>query len=478
MLKNILIGLLAFFAFSCVQQADKGNFSTDTISENLEIVNDSVTSMENEVVDKVENRPEEIAHFPTFPLRSEPEVFRIDQKKDTLLITNKRTEIYIPANCFTGNSGKVKLSVIEAYSKKDMLKNGFQTVSDDNLLISEGMIEVQAISGNKMLEIAKDKKIRIELPKKDIANENKIFYGNRVDNRISWQEIGEVYKEMIPIPLEYLSPRHFGIKYFSNRLYNNIQNNKVTYENSYISTDQFMDRFVAIAGLRDSSIMTDAFNMYLSNLQRPLWKVDKEIYDFLNQLDKNDYTFLTDDQVVFYQFYSKKFLKFSKEGLSFVKQYLSNKDSLYIKRYIQTKGGNAKLENAFVNSFYISKLGTYNVDRAFNVESIGGNRLVVISNFNLKYLRSFIILKNYKSIVEGYRKGEKEFRFSQEKSEAYILPVGQSATVVTIGMDENEQFYIGYQNLVIDRNPKPLTISMEKVPWNDINKVIEENIKI
>jgi len=448
--------------------------SADVVDSIESLKTTSQVLSEKESVDKKEYRGK-----PDLPMSAAPQEFYIGTK-DTLLITQKGSRIYIPEKCFTAaESKKVSLHIREAFTKKEMLMNGLQTINNDKLLIANGMIEIRAWIDGKPVEIARGKNIMIELPHKNIAKEYKIFDGDWEDNKMNWANPREISREMLPIPMKYLSPRSLVFAGYSKPLFDKIQHDKDTYENTYIATAQFGERFVAIAGIRDGQIMSDALDFYLNNLKKPLWEVDLAIYNFLNTLKSSEYGFLTEDDIVHYQHYTQKFRNFSEERLTYVKSRLSDRDSALINRYIQSNGSDAIVANIVFNSFSVSRLGWYNIDKFLLVEGIRGNRQKATIDTVLKSTRVFLILKNYNSVLEGYQKADgREFSFSKESKSLIILPIGEPALVVAIGIDDQEQIHLAFEEFIIDKNPRPVSLKMENTGSSDMEKVIQEKLKI
>jgi hypothetical protein len=98
------------------------------------------------------------------------EIFRINPAHDTVLTTNLGSQVSIPKAAFQdslGNSiqaGIIEISIKEVANQKDMLLEGLSTNTKDGILISNGMIRIEAASNGQKIELAKDKAIGIKIP--------------------------------------------------------------------------------------------------------------------------------------------------------------------------------------------------------------------------------------------------------------------------------------------------------------------------
>ena len=71
-------------------------------------------------------------------------VFLVEIDRDTTLMTEQGTVLYVPAGTFTdGKEGVVKLEVTEVLTKSAMIKQGLSTIAQDgSVLESGGMVKV------------------------------------------------------------------------------------------------------------------------------------------------------------------------------------------------------------------------------------------------------------------------------------------------------------------------------------------------
>ncbi|HNR08793.1 MAG TPA: energy transducer TonB [Saprospiraceae bacterium] len=128
-------------------------------------------------------------------LEKRPQVFSINNSKDTLLSCLEGTTVRIRSNTFvsilTGKpiSGNIKITVTEYYKLSDILLANLTTTSDNSLLETAGMIYIAAVSNNENCKIKDGQKIEIGFPTKAKNDDMQIFSGDWDNNRINWLSV-------------------------------------------------------------------------------------------------------------------------------------------------------------------------------------------------------------------------------------------------------------------------------------------------
>ena len=120
------------------------------------------------------------------------QTFKCSPQKEIEIKGEKGTVVKIPPNAFVDSAGKVvksevTIEMIEIYTKSDMILNHTQTMSDQRLLETGGMIYIVAISQNKQLALRKNVFYDIEFPTKKKQKDMRIFYGDTTNSNINWQ---------------------------------------------------------------------------------------------------------------------------------------------------------------------------------------------------------------------------------------------------------------------------------------------------
>jgi hypothetical protein len=123
------------------------------------------------------------------------QIFEVLSSKDTILICDGGTKLHIKANSFfipntiSSATEKIQIAVKEFYTLEDMVFANLNTISENKMLESGGMLFVDATVAGKSLELQKDKNIKIEMPiaqkpKKDMQ----VFYSNAQSKGSNWEQ--------------------------------------------------------------------------------------------------------------------------------------------------------------------------------------------------------------------------------------------------------------------------------------------------
>lgn len=114
------------------------------------------------------------------------EFLRVTPSADkSVSITAKEGTIFtLPPSALIDEEGKVvtspiTLEVKECYKMKDILLSNLSTQSGDMPIETDGMVYVQAKSGNKKLKLAPNKALIVELPTKEKKDRMELFYGRK-----------------------------------------------------------------------------------------------------------------------------------------------------------------------------------------------------------------------------------------------------------------------------------------------------------
>ncbi len=268
--------------------------------------------------------------------------FTIDNTKDTVIIGAKGTIIKLDANTFDGNSDRIDLELIEAPDLSDLLLLNAQTVSDNKLLQTDGVIYLQATSSGQTVAVAEGKSVEIKLPSSNVDTEMSAFVGEYDETgNINWKEgnnmsfdssaaeynklmasgMFEIPFKLFPYRQEYyrmdslaqLYPTKNGVvkapvrgylvsadraKFYS-KLIEIIESSK--YKSTHLATREFAERLYRLQyidhtysydsqgedGLfemtsdRYALYQHGALKIYEANLDKPLWYSDSLVYQFI-----------------------------------------------------------------------------------------------------------------------------------------------------------------------------------------------------
>ena len=141
----------------------------------------------------------------------ENQLFEIDTRKDTVVVTKHGTVFAIPANAFESNSQSILFSVQEAITPAEIIRAGLSTMADDKLLETGGMFNIQAYDAGKSVNITKE--IIAETPTTVDSKNMKLFDGvMQADSSINWtnpQPVEQYLNTYEVTTLDFYPPRYF-----------------------------------------------------------------------------------------------------------------------------------------------------------------------------------------------------------------------------------------------------------------------------
>lgn len=128
-------------------------------------------------------------------LEQQKQNFCINPKRDTFLILDQGTLIFVPAGSFkTSSSDCITLKAKEVYKYSDMVLENLSTMSNDRILETAGMVYTEAWdqNGNQVV-LNDDAQITIMIPADTLRDDMGLFTGgrDRETNQISWTLIGD-----------------------------------------------------------------------------------------------------------------------------------------------------------------------------------------------------------------------------------------------------------------------------------------------
>ncbi len=122
-----------------------------------------------------------------------PQSFTINANKDTTVVGAKGTILKFRANSFRTSydrkvDGQIQIELKEFYSKEDFIKNRLSTNTvDGRILISSGMISIQAKSDTSTLMLENDQPMTIMFPRMEDSRTANLFSGRReYDKEMRW----------------------------------------------------------------------------------------------------------------------------------------------------------------------------------------------------------------------------------------------------------------------------------------------------
>ncbi|MFT6320686.1 MAG: hypothetical protein ACJAT4_001614, partial [Granulosicoccus sp.] len=240
-------------------------------------------------------------------LRPEVQEFSILNNQPNKIKATKGTEIFVPENSFVdagGNpiKGEVEVKLIEAFSMEDFITSGLATQSNGQLLISNGMINIDATAGGKAVELQEGKELTVSMPTMERNMEGfQMFTGDGQNWEVDSSMMEEDY--LIPVPLELLyEDDHWILLMHRGRIATNeeyFENNGFSfkdkkYEKTIIATEAFKNRLEFMWYLTHNISILKSRDFYFGNAKRSdlrynlsIWKVYSENLDKpIEELDK------------------------------------------------------------------------------------------------------------------------------------------------------------------------------------------------
>lgn len=189
-------------------------------------------------------------------LRPVVQRFTIDNQRVNTVKAANGTEILIPADCFVLANGdraaQVELEIVEAFSLKDFVVSGLATLSQGQLLESNGMLYINAKAGPENLRLAEGASLTVSMPTMKGNSGFQLFTG---DGRQWTVDSGMTEADCaIPLPLDLLYPEGIntfwhcisdvGGKTEKRHLHDTTILNvtRGRYENTVIATEEFVKR--------------------------------------------------------------------------------------------------------------------------------------------------------------------------------------------------------------------------------------------
>lgn len=433
--RHIIIGLLSLaIAFSSCKTDQKSD-----------LTNTEFGNIPTELIDSLKS------------IGQEGQKNEIDPTKDNVIKGKNGTVIYIAANSLVDEKGtpissKTIIELKEHYSIADYITSNLQTVHNDDILQTQGMIYFSAKTADgTTVEIVKSKPIRIEFPVKEKIAEAKIFTGNRDENgNLNWSEINEPSKYLIPYPIRLISQNRFPTECanFYGITTDTIKNKHFNYygdlskfENTFLATREFKERY-------DVACWNEVLNIYINNLDKNLWEVDelvvkhfikdstervnfqinykppginggartKEQEDAHERLVNNEKDFGHRMITIFQKFADQKLTKVDPT-----------------KRIADTTV--AEMSKAFI-AYDALEFGWVNVDYFFNDPKSVEIKLIAKTNEAAPIIN--LIIPNRNVILSGILKEDNTYYFTKNEDGYNKLPKGEKAFIIAISLVDSK----------------------------------------
>jgi hypothetical protein len=259
--RNIIVGFLGLTIIFASCDIDNRDRSTTEFG-----------NIQAELIDSLRSIGQELQQLP------------IDPSKDNVLKGRNGTVVYIPANSLVTENGtpissQTVIELKEHYVIADYITSNLQTVHDNDLLQTQGMIFLSAKNAQgTTVKIDRSKPVRIEFPLRERVAGAKIFTGKRDERgNLNWSDINEPVKSLVPYSIRSIGrnrfstecPDFYGItqdtlknKYF------NYYGDLSQFENTFLATREFKERY-------EVACWEEVLNIYVNNRDKNLWEADE-----------------------------------------------------------------------------------------------------------------------------------------------------------------------------------------------------------
>lgn len=268
--------------------------------------------------------------------------FTIDNRKVNKIKANRGTEILIPANSFITSNGKsvenVQLEIVEAFSLPDFLASGLVTLSNGKLLMSNGMMYINAKANNENVQLKDGNSLSVSMPTMTNNTGFQLFQGDGQNWTIDSSMTTNDYS--IPLPLDLLYPE--GNKVFwtciinvgdKDEKYYFLDTNIVTvtkqkYENTIIATQEFKSRIYVLREMMENMSYFTNSDYYFDKVNCENEKFNYTIYKIY--FDHPEKSFIELDSIAkkiyrdYFQLNKDKIYQFCEQVNQHKRSYFSN----------------------------------------------------------------------------------------------------------------------------------------------------------
>ena len=399
----------------------------------------------------------------------EEEVFIINTKKDTTLLTSSGVLISIPANNFRDKNGKdintAQLAFIEVFDTKKAIENGLSTIdTDGNVLKTSGMFffNFKSESG-EALELKKP--VIAQTYSNSTDNGLALYKGTWDNENIEWNNPKPLESKMEAIPLEILYEKYnyrdlflgengyssyqkiltqgdFSC-YIDNLLWQ-IQQEPNAFQNTWIATREFKTRMMRLKYVCSWGVE----DLIMANLDKDLWEVDQMIAEYLEEMKHpiaKDFRF----------FAQQRCTTVDTENLN--NAYLQELQKQSAERYQQ----NRRIDKVAAQSNYpvvfnVNENGWYNLDCILPSK---GN---VLENIVLKFSPDNIAITEDHAALLYFKGGKSAILLKTTKEGTFQekfawLPKGQAFALVIKEVKTGE--IIAWQEGVIEPNKDSYSVN-------------------
>lgn len=399
-----------------------GGTNSDSLPANFIVINDSST---NPIALTAAIKKEMLSNL-IAPIKKNGEIFTIDNSRDTIIKCKEGSVLVIPSYSFN-TKDSVMFEIKEFYNYGDMVANGLTTMSDNEQLITGGMVYLSAKVRGKEIAINPEKEIRVFIPNLTAEDSMQIFEGVKktdgdtvannlsVQNNINWQ----LTRYRIDSPVLKMFIRAIDLK-----------DDHIDYTTTYNGKTKavFYRATQSIYSKEELKvILQKKYGGYYDKIRvRKQWE--------RNLLFKK----IESTEEEYYQVaYNSYGVGDTAELLPFTikRNKLEPIDTVYkIVRWVNTGSKDVRRPNFSANtlssigekySIGLNKLGWINCDRFFKYPGKKTDFVVDLKDSSFNYI-TYLVFENFKSIMQAGETGN--YAVFQK------VPVGEPVKIISIGI--------------------------------------------
>jgi mono/diheme cytochrome c family protein len=164
----------------------------------------------------------------------QPQIFSINTKNDTIVVSDQGIVLFIPKNAFATDDEVVNLVLQEALTPSDILLAGLETMSNGQLLETGGMFNLLAFDSNGKVELAPNKELTMDVPTDEIKPGMMLYDSEKKDGKINWINPKPLEKSLTSVDIRSLD--FYPPDYEKGMLKHNLDvNNKAFKDSLYYS---------------------------------------------------------------------------------------------------------------------------------------------------------------------------------------------------------------------------------------------------
>jgi TonB family protein len=363
------------------------------------------------------------SQFFTFDMPTEAN----EEPSETIVLTGKEgTKLTIGKNVFETENGKnteggLRLELKEFYKMEDIIAANLTTQSDGEMLETGGMIYLSATDAKgQKLTIKSGKSINIQMPRSPNSTDKQLFYGEKqADSTINWRiapivkgEFGQGAYRVVDENPEFRDGQKAMFTFISNK----IRYPKIAYDNGIEGT-VYVGFVVSEYGeiedvrvLRGIHPLLNREAVRVINLM-PLWAGGRNKGKPVKVAFTLPIKFKIDDATVANAIDSSQYQTDSIALATIKTEKLRLMPMQQIENYV----------------FETQQLGWINCDRLVNNSK---PKTAVKILCNSQYSQVNVVLKNFKSVLKGYRDTKTDIVFQS-------LPIGEPVVFIVTYADES-----------------------------------------